>query len=161
MKRYLAICICALMIHCQAQKPALILTSATQQSWGGGAAGSGSGTNYTIVYSAVKAGQYRFAYLCTNGGVLTINTKPKRDSLVTLNAGESVTLTAQQYYPGDIDKRSGRDTATANTLKRNALIAGALPSVYNGKDVVIYYCNGRKQYFAIPVIKRLSPLNYP
>jgi hypothetical protein len=129
------------------------VTTATSQGWSGGAYGSGSGIKYVFDVSFKADVKLKFDTVWIAGGNGLVF-RPMQAVGVdsAFKKGNTFTLYADQYFPGEIDRYKGKtpDKATSNP-----------PVNYIGKALIRYIVNNKTYYYTVKEMESLQPLAYP
>ena len=120
---------------------------ATSQAYSGGAAGSGTGTYYTLYFKLPQGSDYQFDSLWVDSARLMFSVKqqqPGNDTLV---------LQANDYrmrrFPNDQRNLPEPPAAVSFPISSKAVaIAG-------------YFHNGKREYFPVESFIKLKPIYYP
>lgn len=140
-------------VSAQINRTYFIVSHATAQSWCGGAAGSGSGINYSFHIVYKKTASIKFDSVWIDYAYRSLFTKSMMfSSNYSLKKGDSIVLNAQIYYPGEKDKPN------------NLIEPVKIPCpVKNCKSpvVILFRVNGKLYYYDLKNITTLEPANYP
>lgn len=129
------------------------ITSATTQSWAGGAAGSGSGTNYVfnLTFNEDVTVNFDSVWITGDCGLYISGNKGKENSFLK---NETYTLNASEYYPGAYDRYYYNETNYEFPVFKP-------PVFYKGYALIRFYVNGAAYYYAIEDMQTLPPIAYP
>jgi hypothetical protein len=128
--------------------------SSTSQNWAGGAAGSGSGTNYSFTVTFKCSINLVFDSVWVGGGNsldLFNSISVEMDSEYSYTKNETLSLSASQYYPGEYDRNIGLIKVKESPPPIN----------YQGDALIKFYVNGQTFYYAVQGMKSLPDINYP
>jgi len=129
------------------------VTSSSSQSWAGGAAGSGSGVNYVFNLVLKIDTKLEFDSVWILGGdTVGIATTQQSGKDETLKKGSMITLSASQYFPGEVDRYNGY---SFNNKKSKP------PFEFNGMALLRFFVDGNVYYYAVEKMQILAPIAYP
>lgn len=129
------------------------VTQATAQNWYGGAAGSGSGINYSFHIVYKKTASVKFDSVWIDHAYRSLFSKSMMfSSNYSLKKGDSIVLNAQIYYPGEKDKPNN----LMETVKIPCPVKNCKSPV-----VILFRVNGKLYYYDLKNVTTLQPANYP
>lgn len=142
------------------------IESATAQNYAGGAAGMGSGINYTIKLSTkIKSDVVIDSIWLGNnekGMILPLEVYELHKLGTGINSLKNKTLTAKtklvnvkfkKHSPGQVEKEQG--------IKGNSIIKKHFDHKFNGEALLFMHSSKAKFYIEVPEFKKLAPLFYP
>ena len=129
------------------------VTKSTSQGWLRRPAGSGRGINYTfnIIFKTSAKVNFDTVWITGGNGLDIRFAQPAwKDS--SFEKGNTFTLYAEQYYPGQIDRLKGKTNNKESSLP---------PVNYTGKALLRYTVENKTYYYSIPEMDTLPFLAYP
>jgi hypothetical protein len=146
------------LLSAQVDKSYFDVYYSTNQSWSGGAAGSGSGTNYTfcvrfkkdmrICLDTIWFGDAPY-YLYCSKYVASVKE-------VSVQKGDSNSYTSSIYYPGERDVMYKLDLGS----EKKTITKNPCPNV-KCAALIQFYVNGVKYFYPVNNIVELAPIAYP
>jgi hypothetical protein len=129
------------------------VTSATSQSWAGGAAGSGGGTNYVFNLVIKKDTRLEFdtVWICQGDTIrLSITQYTIKDEVN--KKGTTLTIYASQYFSGEAERYYGY--VYVNKVSKP-------PFDFKGSALLSFFVDGNTYYYAVEKMLKLPPIAYP
>ncbi len=149
---------------CAALKPSkqelpLSLVEATAQNWAGGAAGSGTGTNYAFKLTVHTSEELRFDTVWVKDYALPLKlVKIAGKSGLTYGKGDTLIVTARKHK---LDPRMRERIKGEDQPKIKEETPVKPPVVIEGEALLQYRFNNREQYIQVAAIKKLKPVFFP
>lgn len=154
-------------------KGGLTLESATMQEWAGGAAGSGSGTNYRIIVrkKANKAIKISSVWIgdAQNGRTIefTVTTAPKdnkdvnlSDKVEDLTNADKLQIEATLRIPGQKRRLPDDPEVPEETPKQTEKQVCGIEG-FKGEGYITYSMGKKVQYLTIGKFEKLEKIFYP
>ncbi|NVO02913.1 MAG: hypothetical protein HXX09_09465 [Bacteroidetes bacterium] len=121
----------------------------SMETWAGGAAGSGSSTNYTFKIKFKKNVSIRFDTIWFgNMPKLANNANSSIEKLVAYKSGDSTTISIGFYYPGENDRIFIDDNKIEVEEKNSVEI---FPN-FRGVAIIQFYIGREKYYYEVKKI---------